>query len=126
MIRTVIASFGYLHAAPPQAHITLDLRKHFRDPHVSPDLRYMTAFDEPVQRAVRATPGIPQLTEAAVAAVIAFLAGPSAADLTVAVGCAGGRHRAAVVAADIASALSAKRIPAQLVHRDLHQPVVER
>ncbi|WP_435837479.1 hypothetical protein [Streptomyces chartreusis] len=37
-----IVSFGYLHAAPPAAHLTIDLRHHFRDQHVSPELRYMT------------------------------------------------------------------------------------
>ncbi|MEV4872299.1 RapZ C-terminal domain-containing protein, partial [Streptomyces syringium] len=59
-----IVSFGYLHDEPPTAHLTIDLRHHFRDPHVSPELRYMTAADEPVRAAVLNTPGIPELVAA--------------------------------------------------------------
>ena len=93
-----VKSFGYLHGQPPGAHITLDLRSHFRDPHVSPELRHMTADDEPVRLAVLGTPGILPLIDATAAAVLAYLAGPSAGPVTVAVGCAGGRHRAPTVA----------------------------
>lgn len=85
-----IVSFGYLHDAPPAAHLTIDLRHHFRDPHVSPELRYMTADDEPVRTAVLGTPGIRELVEATATAVTAFASGPSAGTVTVADGCAGG------------------------------------
>ena len=116
-----ITSFGYLHAPAPDAHIVLDLRHHFRDPHVSPQLRYLTARDIPVRQAVLGTPGIAELIEAVVAAVRAYLAGPSAGPVTVAVGCAGGRHRAAVVAEALA-----QRLGGTVGHRDLHRDVVER
>lgn len=85
-----IVSFGYLHDAPPAAHLTIDLRQHFRDPHVSPELRFMTADDAPVREAVLNTPGINALVEATATAVAAFAAGPSAGTVTVADGCAGG------------------------------------
>ncbi|MCX5130867.1 ATPase [Streptomyces sp. NBC_00340] len=88
-----IVSFGYLHDEPPAAHLTIDLRHHFRDPHVSPELRYMTANDEPVRTAVLGTPGIAALALATAAAVDAFASGPSVGTVTIADGCAGGRHR---------------------------------
>ncbi len=116
-----IVSFGYLHGAPPAADITVDLRTHFRDPHVDPALRELTAHDQVVVDAVLSTPGIVQLVDAVVAAVRAFQAGPSAGPVTVAVGCAGGKHRAGVVAG-----LLSDRLGANLVHRDLHRPVVYR
>ena len=100
-----VTSFGYLHGDPPSAHITLDLRSHFRDPHVSPELRHMTADDEPVRLAVLGTPGILPLIDATAAAVLAYLAGPSAGPVTVAVGCAGGRHRAPTVARALGTVL---------------------
>ncbi|MBL1086828.1 ATPase [Streptomyces actinomycinicus] len=141
-----IISFGYLHGAPPaDAHLTIDLRQHFRDPHVSPELRYMTAHDAPVRVAVMNTPGIKQLLAATVAAVEGFLAGPSGTSLTIADGCAGGRHRAAtfalaleaVLTSDIASAAelgvedlaqqySGRGLAVRLVHRDLDKDVVDR
>lgn len=83
-----IVSFGYLHGAPPAAHLTIDLRHHFRDPHVSPELRYMTAADEPVRTAVLGTPGIAALVEATAAAVAGFASGPSTGTIVVADGCA--------------------------------------
>ncbi|QMV25189.1 ATPase [Streptomyces sp. SCUT-3] len=121
-----IVSFGYLHGEPPAAHLTADLRVHFRDPHVSPELRYMTAEDQAVRDAVLGTAGIPQLVATLADAVTAYRSGPSAGPLTVAVGCAGGRHRAATVAAALADRLAGMDVPADVVHRDLHRAVVER
>lgn len=122
-----IVSFGYLHGEPPAAHLTLDLRQHFRDPHVSPELRYLTAHDAPVRQAVMGTPGIPALLDATAAAVHAFLAGPSGdRPFVVADGCAGGRHRAATFAMALADLLRADGLTVTLHHRDLSKPVVER
>lgn len=117
-----IITFGYLHAPPPAAHIIVDLRHHFRDPHVSPDLRYMTARDEAVRQAVMTTPGIAAVVEATAAMVRAYQAGPSAEPVTVAIGCAGGRHRAATVG----MALAAELEGVTLIHRDLDKAVVHR
>lgn len=121
-----VISFGYLHREPPAAHLTIDLRQHFRDPHVSPELRYMTAYDSDVRQAVYGTPGIPALIEATAGAIRAFLQGPSAGPVRVAVGCAGGRHRAAAVAMALKSALTDQGITATVIHRDLDKPVVDR
>lgn len=121
-----IVSFGYLHDAPPAAHLTIDLRHHFRDPHVSPELRYMTAEDEPVRAAVLGTPGITELAAATVRAVAAFAAGPSAGVVTVADGCAGGRHRAPTFALVLAELLRLSGHEVTVTHRDLHRPVVQR
>ncbi|WP_431040050.1 RapZ C-terminal domain-containing protein [Streptomyces sp. P9-1] len=121
-----ITSFGYLHCAPPAAHLTFDLRHHFRDPHASPELRRMTAHDSEVRQAVLGTPGIPALIEAISDAVVAYRHGPGSQAVDVAVGCAGGRHRAAVVAEAIQTALRDEDVTAAVVHRDLDKPVVQR
>ncbi|MER7412593.1 RapZ C-terminal domain-containing protein [Streptomyces cacaoi] len=121
-----IVSFGYLHAEPPTAHLTIDLRHHFRDPHVRPELRYMTADDAPVRAAVLNTPGITDLLVATVTAVRAFASGPNAGAITVADGCAGGRHRAPVFARVLAELLQAAGHSVTVCHRDLDKPVVQR
>ncbi|MFZ4150493.1 RapZ C-terminal domain-containing protein [Streptomyces pseudogriseolus] len=121
-----ITSFGYLHDAAPAADLTIDLRHHFRDPHVSPELRYMTANDEPVRAAVLATSGIRQLVDAAAVAVTAFAAGPSAGTVSVASGCAGGRHRAPTFARALAARLTEAGHTVTVQHRDLDKPVVQR
>lgn len=121
-----ITSFGYLHGDPPVAHLTVDLRQHFRDPHVSPKLRHMTANDPAVRQAVLNTPGIPALVEAIADVVVAYLHGPGRQAVNVAAGCAGGRHRAAVVAAAVQAALEDENVTATVVHRDLDKPVIDR
>ncbi|BCM66468.1 MULTISPECIES: RapZ C-terminal domain-containing protein [Streptomyces] len=126
MAAVEIVSFGYLHDAPPTAHLTIDLREHFRDPHVSPELRYMTAHDEPVRAAVLGTPGITDLVAATAGAVTAFASGPSAETVRVADGCAGGRHRAPTFAFALAELLRADGHQVTVTHRDLHRPVVHR
>ncbi|MQY15000.1 RNase adapter protein RapZ [Streptomyces sp. RB5] len=126
MAAVEIVSFGYLHDAPPVAHLTIDLRQHFRDPHVKPELRYMTARDEPVRAAVLGTPGITDLVAATAAAVAAFASGPSAGTVTVADGCAGGRHRAPTFALALAERLCAEGHRVTVVHRDIDKDVVQR
>ena len=121
-----IVSFGYLHAPPPAAHITIDVREHFRDPHVSPALRQLTAHDQPVVQAVMNTPGIPELAAAIAVTVHAFQAGPSPAPLTVAVGCAGGRHRSAQLSLAVAQLLRDGGQAVTVDHRDIDQAVVAR
>lgn len=128
MTAVEIISFGYLHDAAPEADLTFDLRRHFRDPHVSTELRYMTANDELVRTTVRDTPGILALVDAAAAAVAACASGPSAGKVVVASGCAGGRHRAPSFALLLAERLLADRtsVVVRVIHRDLGQDVVER
>lgn len=121
-----IVSFGYLHGEPPAAHLTIDLRHHFRDPHVKPALRYMTAEDEPVRTAVLGTPGVTALIAATVTAIDAFASGPSSGEIIIAAGCAGGRHRAATFATTLAQLAAAHGHTATVHHRDLHRPVVDR
>ncbi|NGO67467.1 RapZ C-terminal domain-containing protein [Streptomyces boncukensis] len=122
-----VSSFGYLHGGPPPAHLTLDLRDHFRDPHVRPELRELTAHDATVRRAVLDTAGIGELIDAAVAAALAFRSGPGHSELLrLTAGCAGGRHRAPTFAMALADRLTASGLAVQVRHRDLHRPVVQR
>ncbi|MGW8065198.1 RapZ C-terminal domain-containing protein [Streptomyces ziwulingensis] len=114
-----IVSFGYLHDEPPAAHLTLDLREHFRDPHVSPELRSMTARDEPVRAAVLSTPGFVELARATAEAVKAYASGPSSETVRLADGCTGGRHRAPVFAATLAGLLRDAGYEVVVRHRDL-------
>ncbi|GAA1592667.1 RapZ C-terminal domain-containing protein [Streptomyces globosus] len=123
----VITSFGYGHQPgehAPDAHLTLDLRAHFRDPHVSPALRELTGRAQEVTDAVLGTPGIPALIAATVQAARAYLAGPSASPLHIAAGCVGGRHRSVVVACALGTALA--DLNPTVVHLHLDCPVIRR
>ncbi|MDA5284625.1 RNase adapter RapZ [Streptomyces sp. Isolate_45] len=120
-----IVSFGYGHQehAPP-AHLTLDLRAHFRDPHVQPGMREMTGRDPQVIDTVLSTLGIPALIAATVQAARAYLAGPSAGPLRIAAGCVGGRHRSVVVAAALGAALA--DLCPTVTHLHIDRPVLDR
>ncbi|MEU2357892.1 RNase adapter RapZ [Streptomyces misionensis] len=146
MFTVAITSFGYLHGPQPNARVCYDLRHQFRDPHLRPELRYLTARDAPVREAVMATGGVLALVRAIAATVDAYLAGPRQDEpLTVALGCAGGRHRSATVAdalatvlsgdtetaaayrvADLAERYKERGLAVDLHHRDLDKDVVDR
>ncbi|TLQ38880.1 hypothetical protein FEF34_40290 [Streptomyces marianii] len=121
-----LISFGYLHSLAPEADLVIDMRRHFRDPHVTPGLRELTADHELVMRAVFDTDGVPELAVAIRAAVDAFRAGPSAGTVRVAVGCAGGRHRSAAMVNYLEMQYRGDGIKASKEHRDIHLPVVNR
>ncbi|MFB7900020.1 ATPase [Streptomyces xiamenensis] len=122
-----VVSFGYLHGTAPEAHLTVDLRHHFRDPHVSPELRYLTAGDQVVRDTVMATPGITTVIAGIHTAILGYRLGPSSpGEITVAIGCAGGRHRAATVAMAVAEQYETGGDSVTLTHRDLAKDVVQR
>lgn len=119
-----VESFGYAQPdGAAEGQLVIDVRSHFRDPHVNQALRYLTGRDPEVVAAVLATPGIPALIDSVVAAVAAFGAGPTPGPLKVSVGCVGGRHRSVVVAAEVARRIGPS---ATVTHRDIDRLVIER
>jgi UPF0042 nucleotide-binding protein len=121
-----VVSFGYGHGPAPEAHAVFDVRHHFKDPHINPALRYLTAADTPVIEAVMSTPGVPALIDSIVAVAGAFRDAPRPGPATIAIGCVGGRHRSAVIAAEVARRLEADGAAVALAHRDMGRPVIER
>ncbi|MEU9606143.1 RNase adapter RapZ [Streptomyces sp. NPDC048057] len=123
-----VVSFGYGHAAPPLADITLDLRRALRNPHHDPAMRQMTGLDDRVYQHVLATPGAWQLAAQTTLAAHILLTESGAPMLTVAAGCVGGRHRAVVMAREIQKLallyVEASGYEVELVHRDVHRPVL--
>lgn len=120
-----ITSFGYLHSnnQPPTADVTIDLRDFFRDPHIDPRLKYMSAKDKEVVDKVLGTDGVRKFAES-LSTVLARLA--DNADVTAAFGCAGGRHRAPAISDYTGMLLAANGYSVEVIHRDLDKPVVER
>jgi UPF0042 nucleotide-binding protein len=122
-----VVSFGFGHAPAPRAELVVDLRKHFRDPHVSPGLRELTGLDDEVRHTVIRTPGIPPLIDALAGVVNGFVVGAPQLPTRIAVGCAGGRHRSVVVAIEVAARVRKMRgVDVRVRHRDIHLPVLAR
>jgi RNase adaptor protein for sRNA GlmZ degradation len=122
-----VMSFGYLRGGPPSNTVVeVDVRTHFYDPHHDPSTRQLTAHDGWVRDKVLATPGIPTLIDGLVAVATAYASTPTSAPVLIAVGCAGGRHRSATIANEVASRLQAAGILATVTHRDIDLGVIDR
>ncbi|WP_272923993.1 RNase adapter RapZ, partial [Streptomyces sp. SID3343] len=118
-----IVSFGYGHGPTPEADLTVDLRRRFRNPHHNPAMKHRTGLDADVYAHVLATPGIESIAAAVAAGALDLLAeigGP----ITVATGCVGGRHRAVGVARRVADHIRAAHVAVDLDHRDVHRAVL--
>lgn len=123
-----VVSFGYLHLAgepAPQAEITLDARRCLYDPHVDPAMKQLTGLDPAVRSRVLDTPGAWEWA-ADTAMAAEKLRERTNGPVTVAVGCAGGRHRSVALAERIAQFLRDWKWEVDLVHLHIDRPVVER
>lgn len=119
-----VLSFGYLHGPAPTATIPpFDLRRALFDPaHVpSGDLLDLTGLHVAVRRFVFGTPGALDILADAKAQTLAKAAdGP----VTVAFGCAGGRHRSVALAQALHDQLTAAGVPVLVQHLHVHLPRV--
>lgn len=121
MIRVI--TFGYLHGEPPRADVTYDLRR-YRDPAMvreRPELLDSNGTNPDVREYVINTDGIPLVLKLA-CEYARELAKITDKDITLAFGCAGGKHRAASVGILLTAALI--DFTPELTHRDMHRPRV--
>lgn len=122
--RFTATSFGYGHEALPAARITVDVRDWFRDPHISPELRKLTGKHPEVIAKVLGTPHVMNFVQCQYMAILAVL--NSGRDVTLAVGCVGGRHRSVVLVDTIAGWLEAGGWDVTVEHRDIDKDVIRR
>lgn len=118
-----ILSFGYLHGTPPKADITIDLREMLSDPAHRPqgDMLDMTGLDPDVADFVFATPGARLLIHPIFTLLVASaLLKPT----TLAIGCAGGRHRSVAIAERINWLIKSTNNKVELEHLHIHLPRV--
>lgn len=119
-----IVSFGYLHGPPPAAHITVDLRDLFRDPHIDPEMRELTGLKQRVYDNVMAQPEAMRFVR------LLGYTGRLLAEIkpgsVIAVGCAGGRHRSVAIVRALWVELSIGDRDVTCEHRDVEKPVVRR
>lgn len=122
MIRLV--SFGHGHGKPPAAEWSLDVRDMLRNPDPDPAFHQLDGHHLQVQARVLHTPGAHKVVVgiAQAAEMLADLR----IDGTVAVGCAGGRHRAPVLVEAAARLLRAWDHEVTVEHRDIGRPVLRK
>lgn len=115
-----VQSFSYLQGVPPTASLVFDVR-FLPNPYFENDLRDLAGDDEPV---VQWLDGFDEVSDAIrrVVDLILYLlpryGRELKSDLSIAVGCTGGRHRSVYVARRIAGALTAAGHKVAVHHRD--------
>lgn len=112
-----LISFGYLHGSPPWADRVEDVRQRLRDPAAAKDILDLDGFDPKVQAIVQATPGAAALLDNLVTYV------EQCQPTRIAIGCAGGRHRAPSLIELFAKRLE-EDYDVDVDHRDVHLPRV--
>jgi UPF0042 nucleotide-binding protein len=118
MIR--IISFGYGHGNPPEAQITIDIRKALRNPFHDESLKELNAFSPKVYRHVQRTKGAYDL----VTKLHDLAMNWPSQSLIVAIGCVGGRHRSAALAMWLEDLLATNGVFTEIEHRDIDKPLL--
>lgn len=121
-----ITSFGYGHSPAPTADVTIDARRHLRNPHHDPAMRQLTGLDEAVRQHVLATPGAASIIQHTAAAAQDLAYAVPDGQITLALGCSGGRHRSVALACEIADVLRTHGLQVDLIHRDITKPVIQK
>ncbi|WP_241847753.1 RapZ C-terminal domain-containing protein [Streptomyces sp. CB02009] len=122
-----LISFGYLHLptgpdgcpVPPAADRVEDVRDRLRDPAAARDILDLDGLNPRVQDIVLATPGARELL-ANLTGYAALPAGPR----RIAIGCAGGKHRASGLTELLARELRARGRQVDVEHLHVHLPRV--
>jgi RNase adaptor protein for sRNA GlmZ degradation len=121
-----LISFGYLHlddGPPPQADRIEDVRDRLRDPAAARNVLDLDGFHPRVQAIVLATPGARDLLDDLTRYADTL---PADRPRRIAVGCAGGRHRACGLIELLAARLHERGHLVAVEHRHAHLPRVLR
>lgn len=117
-----LVSFGFLFGPAPEADRIEDVRRRLRDPAAAKDVLDLDGLDIRVQRIVGLTPG----AEFLLLNLYAYAQSENARPTRIAIGCAGGRHRAPSLIEMLAERLNDAGRPVEVEHRDIHRPRVLR
>lgn len=126
MTDLILISFGYLYPPAPVADLTLNVREYVPDPHTDPELRELTGHDQRVRKRVLDTRGIEVLitTLYHLAEALVLTRRHTNRAVTIAIGCAGGRHRSVVLVNELTQRLALACWQVESHHRDLTHPAV--
>ncbi len=116
-----LESFGFKHGLSPDADFVFDVR-FLPNPFFVPELKDLSGRDPPVASYVVNQEGTPELLELVtrlVTHVLPRVQFEGRAELKVAVGCTGGRHRSVAIVEWLASRLLSEPYRIVIQHRDL-------
>lgn len=121
MVRIGILTFGFKNGLPIDADLVFDVR-FLPNPHWVPDLRPMTGLSEPVSTYVLSRPGALEFLDQLEGLLVTIFPGyvrEGKRQVTLAIGCTGGKHRSTAMGEELATRLRARSLHVGVVHRDL-------
>ncbi|MEB3238091.1 MAG: RNase adapter RapZ [Candidatus Sericytochromatia bacterium] len=126
-MQLTVVSFGFKHGVPLDADLVMDVR-FLPNPHYDPVLRPFTGLDAPVRDFVLGHPVtrefLARFLEMAEFLIPHYRA-EGKSQLTLAIGCTGGRHRSVAMVQRLSSILRESHPHVVETHRDIQHPVAE-
>ena len=116
-----VLTFGFKNGVPVDSDVVLDVR-FLPNPHWVPELRPKTGLSPEVSGYVLSQPGAKEYLDQVVKMFDTMLPGylrESKRQVTIAIGCTGGKHRSTAMATELAARLNAKGVQVSVQHRDL-------
>lgn len=124
-MQVTVQSFGFKYGLPPEADLLVDVR-FLPNPYFVTELKHLDGEAAEIREFIFAEPEARTFT-ARYADLLDYLIPlyerEGKTNLTIAVGCTGGRHRSVAIARDLFDHLTANRKRVGLIHRDIHQPM---
>lgn len=117
-----LQSFSYRHGVPESADIVLDMR-FAQNPHWAEGLRMQTGMDDDIDSFLKADEAVQTVIKhfkAMLAPMLARMSAEGRAQISIAFGCTGGRHRSVWAAEHIRQWLIENGHQASIIHRELH------
>lgn len=114
-------SFGYKYGIPAEADLVFDVRC-FRNPFYVPDLKPLTGLDPAVRDYVmtnEATLGFMDRLYALIDYLVPLYVEEGKTQVTIAIGCTGGKHRSVAVAEALSSHFKDRKLNSITLHRDM-------
>ncbi len=113
-------SFGFKYGAPTDADLVFDVRC-FPNPYYIPELKFQTGLDAPVEEYVFSFPQTNEFMQKLkdmIDFLIPMYIEEGKTQLTVAIGCTGGKHRSVAIAEKLGNYLKNKNQNVVISHRD--------
>lgn len=120
-IRVAVMSFGFKNGLPLDADLVLDVR-FLPNPHWVPELRPQTGLSEAVSGYVLSQTGAEAFLDQLESLFDTMTPGyirEGKRQVTIAIGCTGGKHRSTAMSEEFGRRLRAKQIGVTVMHRDL-------
>lgn len=120
-MKIAIISFGFKHGVPIDADMVFDVR-FLPNPHWIPELRPKSGLSKDVAQYVLKHEAAQQFQDAMVSLLETVAPGYLAEgkrQVTVAIGCTGGKHRSTSMSEELATRLRERGFPTTVLHRDL-------